>query len=106
MIDPASDHVTFWWITLGLGAVVISAVILLLQLLVTFVVDIDEGVEEAWDVAAGVATQTATTWMLAYTVATAEKLRDETALHAALLTTAETMSERPKLGSPRRPPSP
>ena len=29
----ASDHVTFWWITLGLGAVVISAVIVLLFLL-------------------------------------------------------------------------
>ena len=50
----ASDHVTFWWITLGLGAVVISASILLLTLLLLFVKDVDRGVEEAWDMAARV----------------------------------------------------
>lgn len=94
MIDVGSDHVTFWWITLGLGVVIVSAVILLLQLLVTFVRDIDDGVEEAWEVAAGVATQTATTWMLGNTLNAAETLRDESARHAELLDQAQRLADR------------
>ena len=44
LADVAREHITFWWVTLGLGAVVISAVILLLSLLITFVDDIDKNV--------------------------------------------------------------
>lgn len=86
--DVAADHQTMWWITLGLGVVVMSAAILLLQLLVVFVKDIDSAVEEAWEEAGGVATNTATTWMLNDTVSLAGELRDETGRHARALTAA------------------
>lgn len=88
LADVASDHQTMWWITLGLGVVVISATILLLQLLVVFVKDIDESVDLAWEEAGGVATQTATTWMLNDTVSLAGELRDETDRHAKALSAA------------------
>lgn len=87
----ASDHVTFWWITLGLGAVVISAAILLLTLLLLFVKDVDDNVSEAWDMAGRVATQTASLWMLGKTVELARALRDETGEHAKLLATAREL---------------
>ncbi|HVL28389.1 MAG TPA: hypothetical protein VM390_09600 [Acidimicrobiales bacterium] len=86
--DVSSDHQLLWWITLGLGVVIASAVVLLLGFLVILVKDVQSGVEAAWDEARGVATQTATTWMLEETVKLAGALRDETKLHADLLTTA------------------
>ena len=81
----ASEHVTFWWITLGLGLVVILVVIVLLTLLTSFVKDIDRAVAQTWEEAAGVATQTASTWMLGGTATLAAELRDETRRHAELL---------------------
>ena len=86
MLALASEHVTFWWITLGLGLVVILVVIVLLSLLTSFVKDVDRAVAQIWEEAAGVATQTASTWMLADTVALAGELRAETGRHAELLT--------------------
>lgn len=86
--DVSSDHQAMWWITLGLGVVIASAVVLLLGFLVILVKDIQRGVDEAWDEARGVATQTATTWMLDETVKLATALRDETKLHAEVLETA------------------
>lgn len=88
LADVASDHQTFWWITLGLGVVVLSAVILLLGFLVVLVNDIDAGVDVAWQEAGGVATQTATTWMLGETVTLAGALQEETKLHADVLSAA------------------
>ncbi len=80
-----SEHVSFWWITLGLGAVVITVVIVLLSLLVSLVDDIDENVKDAWTTATEVARNTATTWMLQKTAVAAGNLRDEVGLHAQLL---------------------
>jgi hypothetical protein len=88
VLDVASEHVTFWWVTLGLGAVVISAVILLLSLLVTFVDDIDKNVREAWDTATRVAQNTATTWMLNQTASLTNDLRAEVKQHAELFAAA------------------
>jgi hypothetical protein len=88
LLDVASEHVTFWWVTLGLGAVVISAVILLLSLLVTFVDDIDKNVREAWDTATRVAQNTATTWMLNQTASLTNDLRNEVRQHAELFAAA------------------
>ncbi len=88
LLDVASEHVTFWWVTLGLGAVVISAVILLLSLLVTFVDDIDKNVREAWDTATRVAQNTATTWMLNQTASLTNDLRNEVRQHADLFAAA------------------
>jgi hypothetical protein len=81
----ASEHVQFWWITLGLGAVVISAVILLLFLLELYVRDLEAGVQRVWDMAARVATQTATTWMLPKTVELAAELGAEVERHVEFL---------------------
>ncbi len=83
--DVASEHVQFWWITLGLGAVVISAVILLLGFLTVLVKDIQAGVDAIWEEAKGVAAQTASTWMLNDTLRLAEGLGGEVALHAEVL---------------------
>ena len=87
-VNVASDHVQFWWITLGLGAVVISAVILLLFLLHTFVSDIDRNVREVWETATRVAQNTSTTWMLNQTGMLTGELRDELRKHVQLLTYA------------------
>lgn len=88
----ASNHVTFWWITLGLGAVVISAVILLLFLLEVYVRDLDVSVQRAWDMAARVATQTATTWMLPKTVELVGELGAEVQRHADFLASQRSAS--------------
>ena len=85
MIGLASDHVTFWWITLGLGLAVAAAVVVLLQLLVTFVKDIDAAVRVATEEAGAVASQTEGIHLLGDTVSLAESLRDETRAHAEAL---------------------
>lgn len=84
-VNVASDHVQFWWITLGLGAVVIGAVILLLFLLHTFVSDIDRNVQEAWDTATRVAQNTSTTWMLNQAGMLTSELREEVRRHVQLM---------------------
>ena len=86
LADVAREHITFWWVTLGLGAVVISAVILLLSLLVTFVDDIDKNVREAWD--------TATTWMLNQAGSLTADLRTEVRKHAELFEAAAAAERR------------
>lgn len=80
-----SEHVTFWWITLGMGAVVIIAVIVLLSLLVSFVDDIDRNLKDVWDTATRLAANTATTWMLGQTVARTAELSAEVDRHAEFL---------------------
>jgi hypothetical protein len=65
--------------------VVISAVILLLFLLELYVRDLDAGVQRAWDMAARVATQTATTWMLPKTVELVDELGNEVQRHVDFL---------------------
>jgi hypothetical protein len=80
-----SEHVTIWWVTLGMGAVVAAVVVALLSLLVGLVRDIDENVKETWDTATRVARNTATTWMLRNTTRLTGELRAETGRHAGLL---------------------
>ncbi len=94
LADVAREHITFWWVTLGLGAVVISAVILLLSLLVTFVDDIDKNVREAWDTATRVAQNTATTWMLNQAGSLTSDLRNEVRRHAELFEAADAAEGR------------
>jgi hypothetical protein len=90
IVGLASEHLTFWSITLGLGAVVIAAVILLLFLLVQFVKDIDFNVREAWETATRVAQNTATTWMLTQATSLTADLRAEVRRHAELLNAASS----------------
>lgn len=80
-----SEHVTFWWITLGMGLVVAIAVIVLLSLLVSFVRDIDENLKDLWDTATRVAQNTSTTWMLHEADRRAQALLGEVQRHAAFL---------------------
>ncbi|CAN5625416.1 hypothetical protein BH20ACT2_BH20ACT2_20840 [soil metagenome] len=80
-----SEHVTMWWITLGLGFVVVVVVIVLLSLLVSLVNDIDRNVSKAWSTATNVARNTATTWMLQRTATSADVLHHEVERHARLL---------------------
>ncbi len=94
LADVAREHITFWWVTLGLGAVVISAVILLLSLLVTFVDDIDKNVREAWDTATRVAQNTATTWMLNQAASLTADLNTEVRRHAELFEAAAAAEGR------------
>lgn len=49
-----AQELTMWRITLGIGAVVIAVVILLLSFLVKIVKDIDSGVADVLNAAAGV----------------------------------------------------
>ena len=81
----AQDHITMWWVTLGLGVVVIIAVIVLLSLLIALVDDIDKNVREAWDTATRLAANTATTWMLQQTTVRTAELDAEVQRHAQLL---------------------
>ena len=94
MFGLASEHLTFWSITLGLGAVVIAAVILLLFLLVQFVKDIDFNVREAWETATRVAQNTATTRMLTQATSLTADLRAEVRRHADLLNAASSGGRR------------
>lgn len=80
-----SEHITFWWIALGMGVVVAIAVIVLLSLLVSFVHDIDENLKDAWDTATRLAQNTSTTWMLHETDRRAKDLLAEVQRHAAFL---------------------
>ena len=81
----AQEHITMWWVTLGLGAVVIIAVIVLLSLLIALVDDIDVNVREVWDTATRLAANTATTWMLQQTTVRTAELDAEVQRHAQLL---------------------
>ncbi len=85
LADVASEHASFWWITLGLGAVVVTVVIVLLSLLVSLVDDIDENVKDAWTTATELARNTATTWMLQQTTVRTAELDAEVQRHAQLL---------------------
>ena len=86
MLALAHEHIAMWWITLGLGAVVVIVVIVLLSLLVALVNDIDANVADAWSTATRVAANTATTWMLGQTATATNDLKEEVGRHAALLT--------------------
>lgn len=55
----AEGEVTFWWVAIGIGAVVIAVAVALLQLLITLVQDIDRGVLAVEETLAATAGNTA-----------------------------------------------
>ncbi len=81
----SQQNLNFWWIAIGLGVVLILAVIVLLSLLSAFVSDIDDRVLDAWETAERLAANTATTWMLDQVALQTNDLRVEVERHAALL---------------------
>ncbi len=85
----AEADVTLWWITIGLGAVVVAVVIVLLSLLTSLVKDIELSVDILWETATTVARNTATTWMLDQTAVATSDLGTEVVRHANLLESIE-----------------
>ncbi len=81
----APEEISAWQIALGVGGVVLVAVILLLGLLLRFVNQIDRGVKVLWDTATRFAANTATLWQLDHVGHTLEELGDELRRHDELL---------------------
>jgi len=81
----ASEEITFWEVTLAIGAVVIIAVIALLSLLLYLVRSIETGVQRLWDVAQGVAGNTANIKIALAVADTLDEIADEARRHAQLL---------------------
>lgn len=79
------DVATLWSILLGVGVVVLAAVVVLLLVLYRIVVEIDEGVQVVWRTATQVAANTATTWQLRETAAALSAVKEEALRHAELL---------------------
>ncbi|HVM35329.1 MAG TPA: hypothetical protein VM784_08300 [Actinomycetota bacterium] len=74
-----------WYISLGIGAVVIAVVIALLTLLLKIVQEIDVNVFGVWEMAKRLAANTATTWQLNKTAAVLEEVKREALRHDELL---------------------
>jgi hypothetical protein len=85
MIALAHDQISMWWIAIGMGAVVVIAVIVLMSLLLSFVNDIDESVRGALENAGRIAANTGQLPALGDTVELAGVLGDELARHAQTL---------------------
>ena len=81
----SASEKTAWGITLGLGLIVLLAVIVLLTFLLRFVQDIDRGVMGVWETAKRVAANTATTWQLNQTAAALEEIKKEALTHDEFL---------------------
>jgi len=85
VLGYTAQELTMWRITLGVGAVVIAVVVLLLSFLVRIVKDIDAGVADVLDAAAGVAGNTAHLNGLLTTNDAVVAIKKEALRHAALV---------------------
>jgi len=81
VLGLAQEHITMWWVTLGLGAVVIIAVIVLLSMLIALVDDIDVNVDNLWTVTQRWAQNTTGMYQFAGTASVARALREELIRH-------------------------
>ncbi len=81
----APQDITFWEITLALGAVVIVAVIALLNLLLSVVRSIETNVQRLRDVAQGVRSDTANIKVALAVVDSLDEVTEEARRHAELL---------------------
>lgn len=81
----AAKEITFWQVILVIGAVVLLAVIALLSLLLYLVGSIEAGVHRLWDVAKGVAGNTANIKVALAVAASLDEIADEARRHARLL---------------------
>jgi len=73
----------YWWIALGLGAVVAVVAIVLLQMLLKQVKRVESAAGEVWTAGRQIAANTANTWILGETVAQLDLLTDEAMKHVA-----------------------
>jgi hypothetical protein len=81
----ATEEIKFWQVLLAVGAVVIIAVIALLSLLLYLVRSIETSVQRLWDVAQGVAGNTANIKIALAVADTLDEIAEEARRHARLL---------------------
>lgn len=81
----AAQEVTFWQAILVVGAVVIVAVIALLSLLLSFVGSIETSIQRLWNVAQGVAGNTANIKVALAVADSLDEIAAEAGRHARLL---------------------
>jgi hypothetical protein len=76
------QHITLWWVALGIGLVVELVALSLLQFLLQLVKTIDAGALSVWEMGKRVAANTATTWMFNQTAQLVEELGREVSVDA------------------------
>lgn len=79
------EQASFWWISLGIGLVVVIVVIALLSFLLALVRDIDSGVSGVLNTAVGVVGNTSQIAKLGTTAGALEEIKKEALRHDALL---------------------
>ena len=89
----ASEEVTFWWVAIGIGAVVIAVAAALLQLLITLVKDIDRGVVAVKETLAATAGNTANTKLIGAVANGVDDILKEGLNHHLFLTRALVAAE-------------
>jgi hypothetical protein len=82
----ASAEVTFWWVAIGVGGVVVLVAAALLQLLVSLVKDIDRGVEEVKATLAATAGNTANSPLIGAVASGVDDILKEGLNHHLFLT--------------------
>lgn len=93
------SEITFWYVALGIGFVVVLVVIALLTLLLRLVQDIDNGVIGVRDTLHRVAGNTSATYLIADTAAGVDQVLNEGLQHHLFLTRVMTSgAARPKIG--------
>lgn len=95
----AVEEVTFWWVAVGVGAVVVIVAGALLQLLISLVKDIDRGVVSVRDTLRATAGNTSNTWRIGEVAARVDGILNEGLQHHLFLTrglvAAEAAGRRP-----------
>jgi hypothetical protein len=82
----APEEVTWWWMAVGLGLVVVLVVIGVLTLLIRLVQDIDRGVEGVVETLGQTARNTGTSFLIADTAAQVDAVLAEGLNHHLFLT--------------------
>lgn len=82
----SADEKVFWYVALGIGAVVVLVVIVLVSMLWSIVREIDESVAFLWTVTKRMAQNTTGMYQLAGTASILRALREEVMRHDKLLT--------------------
>lgn len=95
----AVEEVTFWWVAVGVGAVVVIVAGALLQLLISLVKDIDRGVVTVRDTLRATAGNTANSWRINEVAKLVDGILNEGLQHHLFLTrglvAAEAAGRRP-----------
>lgn len=95
----ATEEITFWWVAIAMGAVVIAVAGALLQLLITLVKDIDRGVVGVKETLGATAGNTGQSWRIGEVARRVDAILNEGLQHHLFLTrelvAAEALGRRP-----------